>query len=123
MFLPGQQPKPNYYVLRHEQDGTRTLLMGPVYYEIGLTWLRSNPPQPGGCHELTPFKPKEAEPTCLCLFTAVGKPMNSQGCEVHSNFAYKCDCCSCEDYRPSSERRSQTHWPKCVCGHIAQDHN
>lgn len=61
MQLPGQQPRANYFVYRWniwEEPHKKELVIGPTYYEIGLTWLRSHPTPQGVCHELSPFNPE-----------------------------------------------------------------
>ena len=61
---------------------------------------------------------------CECKFIRVGLPMDNSKCPVHPQFLYHCDRCDCEDYRPHHEpTRNDGNWPKCLCGHIAQDHN
>lgn len=61
---------------------------------------------------------------CTCKWNGIGRPMSSNGCEVHPADRYGCDDCdNCNDYRPSRKRHDATDWPRCVCGHIAQAHN
>lgn len=60
---------------------------------------------------------------CLCKFIRVGFSMDTTNCKVHSNLYYACDQCHCGDYRPNTEKKSPNHWPLCVCGHVAQEHN
>lgn len=62
-------------------------------------------------------------PLCFCRFVAVGMPLLSVECEVHNDDCYGCDDCMCADYRPSRIKEYPSHWPRCVCGHIAQQHN
>lgn len=73
-----------------------------------------------------------AEPQCKCAYKGPGLPMVSTNCGVHTKAYYKCDGapgspCSCTDYRPRSEPKrnaaGRREWPRCFCGHIAQDHN
>jgi hypothetical protein len=67
------------------------------------------------------------EPVCFCTFRGVGKTLGNQiNCEIHrTQERYGCNMlgCPCDDYKPSSVKRSPGHWPRCVCGHIAQEHN
>ena len=60
---------------------------------------------------------------CTCRFVAVGFSMDGHGCKVHTGLYYPCDQCSCGDYRPNAVKKFPNHWPRCVCGHIAQEHN
>ncbi len=67
---------------------------------------------------------------CSCKFIAVGEPLDNRGCSYHTALQYKCDVCKalrmedkCMNYRPSRPKRASNHWPLCVCGHLAQDHN
>jgi hypothetical protein len=67
---------------------------------------------------------------CTCRFVAVGLPMQPEGCKVHDQPAYACDYegCNCKDYRPRKPMNPSVAgvargWPRCVCGHLAQDHN
>jgi hypothetical protein len=86
--------------------------------------------------------------TCTCKFVAKGQLMDSSDCEVHPNAAYPCGYsapapipagvggvmlsgsvkCLCSDYRPNCDEeafnkiRELGDWPRCVCGHIAQEH-
>lgn len=62
---------------------------------------------------------------CSCKFVKVGEAMDQSNCQVHSKQAkYACCSCKCEDYRPSAVKiMGKGPWPKCVCGHLAQDHN
>jgi hypothetical protein len=71
-----------------------------------LNIIRDNPPQ-----------------VCFCRFVCVGQPMDARECSIHGVREYTCDQCDCEDYRPKLIRIHPTHWPLCVCGHIAQEHN
>ncbi len=65
-----------------------------------------------------------SDKTCTCIFVAIGVPMDTKGCEVHTQLQYKCDLCSCRDYKPSKVPKPEHgYWPLCVCGHTAQDHN
>lgn len=63
------------------------------------------------------------DPLCLCTFVAIGEPLDASRCTVHLQFVYSCDRCLCFDYRPAYIKMSPAHWPRCVCGHIAQGHN
>lgn len=63
---------------------------------------------------------------CTCKFVAPGEAMDNRGCEVHTKPRYACDRCACIDYRPPrapSSTKGGFHWPTCVCGHVAQEHN
>ena len=60
---------------------------------------------------------------CFCEFVAVGFPLRNTHCNVHSSSYYGCDECECTNYRPNTVKLRPTHWPRCVCGHIAQEHN
>jgi hypothetical protein len=60
---------------------------------------------------------------CTCTFTSIGQPMDNTTCNIHTHPSYPCDSCNCINYRPSHEKKSNHPWPKCICGHIAQDHN
>lgn len=62
------------------------------------------------------------EPICKCEFIRVGLPMNSVQCSVHKELEYQCDQCMCHDYRPSEPKLNPNHWPRCVCGHVAEEH-
>lgn len=61
---------------------------------------------------------------CFCRFIAVGVPLDGRECSLHGTRAFGCDCCQgCTNYRPNRVKEFPTHWPLCVCGHIAQEHN
>jgi hypothetical protein len=63
---------------------------------------------------------------CTCTFVAVGAPIAANGCKVHPHEVYACDhsACKCHNYRPITEASpSKGIWPRCMCGHAAQDHN
>lgn len=62
---------------------------------------------------------------CLCRFVAVGERLDDSQCETHEHRKYACDVqgCTCSDYRPNKVKTSPGHWPRCVCTHIAQEHN
>lgn len=71
---------------------------------------------------------------CACKFVGKGLAMDTSECKVHENRKYPCDSCKstfgpiCKDYRPISEPRYDSEedgrvWPRCICGHIAQEHN
>lgn len=61
---------------------------------------------------------------CFCKFVCVGEPMDSRSCKAHTDRAYPCgECKGCTDYRPNAIKKAPNHWPSCVCGHIAQEHN
>lgn len=60
---------------------------------------------------------------CKCRFVAIGKPLDRVGCRVHRQWSYACERTDCLTYRPSRPKLGSTHWPRCECGAIAQDHN
>ena len=60
---------------------------------------------------------------CNCKFIAIDKPLDNTNCAIHIKATYTCERTSCDDYRPARTKLSPTHWPRCVCGEIAQDHN
>lgn len=61
---------------------------------------------------------------CFCEFVFVGMPLKADKCETHKGQQFGCDFCQwCSDYRPVKVKKSPNHWPRCTCGHIAQDHN
>ena len=60
---------------------------------------------------------------CFCRFVAVGFPMDGKECPVHGTKSYGCDECICTNYRPNKVKTAPVHWPRCICGHIAQEHN
>lgn len=60
---------------------------------------------------------------CLCRFIGVGVPLDGRDCKIHGTFKHGCDECWCQDYRPNKIKESPGHWPRCECGHIAQEHN
>lgn len=62
---------------------------------------------------------------CFCRFIAVGVAMDQKDCETHTKDSYRCDVrgCTCYDYRPNAIKTAPNHWPRCVCGHISQEHN
>lgn len=61
---------------------------------------------------------------CGCKFVAIGQPLDRSDCTVHQNRPYpRRGITLCQDYRPSEVKKSPTHWPKCVCGEIAQQHD
>ena len=40
--------------------------------------------------------------------------------------AYACDICSCSEYKGDNttpDVQGVPKWPRCFCGHLAQDHN
>lgn len=58
---------------------------------------------------------------CGCMFQGIGKVFDKSTCSTHTQTQYSCGVCV--DYVPSREPRSNVNWPRCICGHIAQDHN
>lgn len=62
-------------------------------------------------------------PLCFCRFMGVGQPLDGWECDVHGLNKFGCDHCQCIDYRPNEVKKRPRHWPRCVCGHIAQQHN
>ena len=64
---------------------------------------------------------------CTCKFVASGKDMDSMSCVIHHKMHYPCEHCDCHNYRPVKAPRDLydggKQWPKCICGHIAQEHN
>lgn len=65
---------------------------------------------------------------CTCRFVGVGLALDAIGCAVHTK-RYPCGSpeCGCSEYRPRSEPvkpdwQNSDGWPRCVCGHIAQEH-
>lgn len=64
-------------------------------------------------------------PKCTCTFRASGVSLDNTGCVVHTKATYPCDDpkCGCMDYRPHKAPTEQNKWPRCICGHIAQEHN
>lgn len=64
---------------------------------------------------------------CFCTFVAVGEPMDDSKCKVHAG-VYRCGAitshgpCQCQNYKPNKEKKYPSHWPLCICGHIAQEH-
>lgn len=65
----------------------------------------------------------EMRTRCRCSFIAVGRPLDAEGCYMHKDGPYPCTRTGCADYRPNKPKLSATHWPRCVCGEIAQEHN
>lgn len=67
--------------------------------------------------------------TCTCRFVAAGLPMQNEECVLHTEAKYGCDHCNCDDYRPMAAPAPHAaikggfFWPRCLCGHAAQDHN
>lgn len=59
---------------------------------------------------------------CVCKFRGVGFSLDNAGCKVHPNDTYPCRETRCHDYRPSKVKLSPNHWPRCVCGEIAEMH-
>lgn len=62
---------------------------------------------------------------CFCRFVAIGEPMDGSKCDIHGTRAYVCEVgiCQCSNYRPNVAKEYPNHWPRCQCGHIAQEHN
>ena len=63
--------------------------------------------------------------TCTCKHVGDGMVMDSTDCVIHNiKPSYHCDHCDCDDYRPRREPiPGRMIWPRCVCGHAAQEHN
>lgn len=75
-------------------------------------------------YEKYPNKQADAVPeVCMCKFVAVGEPLDGKGCSIHGTKKYSCPERNCLDYRPKAPKLSPKHWPRCVCGEIAQEHN
>jgi hypothetical protein len=61
---------------------------------------------------------------CGCEFVAVGKPFDLSKCGGGHTVPYRCDeCKNCSEYKPSRVPGNHVDWPKCICGHIAHEHN
>lgn len=62
---------------------------------------------------------------CFCKFVAVNVRLDDRQCRVHEHREYPCgeNNCGCSDYRPNVVKTHPNHWPRCVCGHIAQMHD
>lgn len=59
-----------------------------------------------------------------------GKPLDYSTCDMHAAMAMqkgnKAPCgmkgCECGNYIPHTNRSPSLKWPKCTCGHSAQEH-